>query len=116
MTTAGRDQEKVEGSTDVSQRLAVFTGRDSLMFNPNLNNESVQEKTDPHGLKMIKACGTIYKGNSSVGIFQLCFGEIIFQQNMKEKNIYVINYLLIVMNGGVICIINYYEMTTIVHF
>ena len=76
MLAASSYTEDFSGSVSVCERLAAFTGKDGLLFNPNLNNEGVMVKTDPHGLKLIMVCGSVHKNNSCVGVFQQSFGLV----------------------------------------
>ncbi|XP_005094524.1 uncharacterized protein C3orf38 homolog [Aplysia californica] len=64
------------GCESVAKRLAAFTNTDMLLFHPNLSGDGVQIKSDPHGLKLILACGSLHRSNSCIGIFVQSFGIV----------------------------------------
>lgn len=64
------------GSEDVAKHLWNLIATHSLLFNPNLTNESVTVNSDPHGLMSFNLCGTLMQSNVCIGTFDQSFGLI----------------------------------------
>ncbi|KAH9520434.1 hypothetical protein Btru_060774 [Bulinus truncatus] len=75
-TKNSKVEDIVDGSILVSERLLKFPTETLLIFLPNISANGVKSKTDPHGLKLILACGTLHLNNECVGTFQQSFGLV----------------------------------------
>lgn len=86
--TPDPSQERFSSPFVVSQRFLAFAREELLLFNPNISQEGVFVRSDPHGLVMILVCGTIHRNNECLGTFQQTFGIVKdprFENNWKIK-------------------------------
>lgn len=74
--TPNQSEETFEGNVLVSERLRAFAREEHLLFNPNVSTEGVKTQSDPHGLVIVMACGTIHQHDNCLGIFQQMFGLV----------------------------------------
>jgi hypothetical protein len=47
--------------------------RHRLQYNPNLCEEGVRGRLDPHGLVLVLACGTLHNHQTVCGVFEQVF-------------------------------------------
>ena len=66
----------IEGSQLVSDKLQSMIIVDQLYFNPNISDDSVKSRQDPHGLVVVIVCGTVHRKQNYLGIFEQSFGLI----------------------------------------
>ena len=59
-----------QSSVDVSCMLKDMVRRHILQFNPNLCDEGVRGRLDPHGLVIVLACGTLHNQHTVCGVFE----------------------------------------------
>lgn len=81
-------EEKLEGAYLVSQRFLAFAKDEYLLFSPNLTQDGIYVKSNPHGIVMILVCGTVHRNNECLGVFQQLFGIVKdprFENNWKIK-------------------------------
>lgn len=74
--TPDMSEEEFEGSWLVAQRFLALAREELLVFNPNVSAEGVKVTSDPHGLLIVMACGTIHQHNNCLGVFQQMFGLV----------------------------------------
>ncbi|XP_022111036.1 uncharacterized protein C3orf38 homolog [Acanthaster planci] len=76
--------ESFYGAECVAQRFRNFVCEEGLIFNPNLSPEGTRGFVDPHGLVMVRVCGTVHRYNDCLGLFEQQFGLI--RDPLKENN------------------------------
>ena len=81
--TPNLSEESFEGSVLVAQRLCALVKEELLVFNPNISAEGVRVVSDPHGLLLVMACGTIHHYNNCLGVFEQMFGLV--RNPLEEK-------------------------------
>lgn len=59
-----------QGSVEVCSMLKDVVRRHGLQFNPNLCDEGVRGRLDPHGLVIVLACGTLHNQHTVCGVFE----------------------------------------------
>lgn len=82
-------EEVHNGPQEISDRLFATKTSFNFFFNPNLTREGVRGQTDPHGLVIVLACGTLHSNGSCVGVFEQTFGlarDPQAENNWKIKN------------------------------
>ncbi|XP_038067121.1 uncharacterized protein C3orf38 homolog isoform X2 [Patiria miniata] len=84
ITTSEQRDERFFGAECVSQRFQSFVRDEGLIFNPNISHEGTQGLDDPHGLVMVRVCGTVHRFNECLGLFEQQFGLI--RDPLKENN------------------------------
>jgi len=68
---------QVEGNgAEVCDMLKDVVRRHGLHFNPNLCDEGVRGRLDPHGLVLVLSCGTLHNQHTVCGIFEQAFGLV----------------------------------------
>ena len=72
----GTQETTVDGAQLVSEKFLSMTVVDKLCFNPNLSNDSVHGKQNPHGLTLVMVCGTVHREKLCIGVFEQTFGLI----------------------------------------
>ncbi|KAK7482632.1 hypothetical protein BaRGS_00026131 [Batillaria attramentaria] len=68
--------ESYTGSLLVSQRFQALAREEQLIFNPNVSREGVRVRSNPHGLLVVMACGTIHQHSNCLGVFEQMFGLV----------------------------------------
>lgn len=70
-----------QSSGEVCDMLRDVVRRHSLQFNPNLCDEGVRGRLDPHGLVLVLSCGTLHNQHTVCGVFEQVKTEINTQIN-----------------------------------
>lgn len=65
-----------ENADEVCSMLKDVVRRHGLQFNPNLCDEGVRGRLDPHGLVVVLSCGTIHNQHTVCGVFEQAFGLV----------------------------------------
>ncbi|XP_033634180.1 uncharacterized protein C3orf38 homolog [Asterias rubens] len=76
VTSSERRTEVLEGAELVANRLKSFVSDEGLMFNPNISPSGTSGSDDPHGLVVVRVCGTIHRHDTCLGVFEQQFGLI----------------------------------------
>jgi hypothetical protein len=66
--------------------IVVFAGvirRHRLQYNPNLCEEGVRGRLDPHGLVLVLACGTLHNHQTVCGVFEQVFFSFKWTQSKQ---------------------------------
>ncbi|XP_060520982.1 uncharacterized protein C3orf38 homolog isoform X2 [Cylas formicarius] len=58
---------------EVTSLLLQTRLKHNLHFNPNISDEGVHGRTDPHGLVVVLVCGTLHVSNICAGVFEQVF-------------------------------------------
>ena len=59
-----------ESAGDVCDKFKDVVRRHGLKFNPNLCDEGVRGRLDPHGLVVVLSCGTLHNQHTVCGVFE----------------------------------------------
>merc|ERR1719383_760557 len=65
-----------ENAQEVCDMLKNVVRRHGLHFNPNLCEEGVRGRLDPHGLVLVLSCGTLHNQHTVCGVFEQVFGLV----------------------------------------
>jgi len=65
-----------QSAAEVSHMLKDVVRRHGLQFNPNLCDEGVRGRLDPHGLVLVLSCGTLHNQHTVCGVFEQVFGLV----------------------------------------
>lgn len=65
-----------ENAEEVCQMLVGVMRRHQLQHNPNLCDEGVRGRLNPHGLVLVLACGTLHNQHTVCGVFEQVFGLV----------------------------------------
>jgi len=68
--------EALHSATEACQMLVHVFRKHKLRCNPNLCDEGVRGRLDPHGLVLVLACGTLHNQSNVCGFFEQVFGLI----------------------------------------
>jgi len=68
--------EVTENAEEVCRMLIGVMRRHQLQHNPNLCDEGVRGRLNPHGLVLVLACGTLHNQHTVCGVFEQVFGLI----------------------------------------
>lgn len=85
------DVDKTELENDPEKVALTFNQlkhQHNLFFNPNLSQDGVQGRMDPHGLAMVMVCGTLHIQDVCVGVFEQVFAlarDPFSENNWKVK-------------------------------
>ena len=82
----------------VSKRLLSFIVEERIVFNPNIEPVGVQWLVEPHGLRVVMACGTLHQCGNLVGIFEQQFG---IAQDPFMENSWKIRYTYLKMKSDI---------------
>ena len=94
---SGSQETTVEGARLVSEKFLSMVVIDRLCFNPNLNNDSVKGKQDPHGLVVVLVCGTVHRQSDYLGVFEQSFGLI---RDPSEQNNWKIKFSKLLLKAS----------------
>ena len=94
---SGLQETTVEGARLVSEKFLSMVVIDRLCFNPNLNNDSVKGKQDPHGLVVVLVCGTVHRQSDYLGVFEQSFGLI---RDPSEQNNWKIKFSKLLLKAS----------------
>ncbi|XP_069137083.1 uncharacterized protein C3orf38 homolog [Argopecten irradians] len=81
-------EEEFTGADLTTQRLLALVKEEQLLFNPNISNEGMKVKANPHGQLVLIVCGTVHRGQDCLGEFEQLFGLLRdprFDNNWKVK-------------------------------
>lgn len=73
-STGNTQDMQSEGSEGVLQSLQMLRGEFQFQMAPNICPTGVQGKMNAYGMVMIASCGTVYRDNQFVGVFEGGFG------------------------------------------
>ena len=65
-----------ESAGDVCDKFRDVVRRHGLKFNPNLCDEGVRGRLDPHGLVVVLTCGTLHNQHTVCGVFEQVFNTL----------------------------------------
>lgn len=65
-----------DNAEDVCRMLVGVMRRHQLQHNPNLCDEGVRGRLNPHGLVLVLACGTLHNQHTVCGVFEQVFGLV----------------------------------------
>ncbi|OWF47557.1 uncharacterized protein C3orf38 homolog [Mizuhopecten yessoensis] len=81
-------EEEITGAEPTTQRLLSLVKDEQLLFNPNISEEGLHVKSNPHGQLVLIVCGTVHRSNDCLGEFEQLFGLLRdprFDNNWKVK-------------------------------
>ncbi|CAG2066915.1 unnamed protein product [Timema podura] len=61
------------GASETVKLLCSTCSQNRLYFNPNLSQEGVRGRSDPHGVVAVLACGTLHTEQTCIGMFEQMF-------------------------------------------
>ena len=94
---SGSQETTVEGAKLVSEKFLSMVVGDQLCFNPNINNDSVKGRQDPHGLVVVLVCGTVHRQRDYLGVFEQSFGLI---RDPSEQNNWKIKFSKLLLKAS----------------
>lgn len=94
---SGLQETTVDGANLVSEKFHSMVVVDRLCFNPNLSDDSVKGKRDPHGLVVVMVCGTVHREKEYLGIFEQSFGLI---RDPTEENNWKIKFSKLLLKAS----------------
>jgi len=65
-----------DNAEEVCRMLVGVMRRHQLQHNPNLCDEGVRGRLNPHGLVLVLACGTLHNQHTVCGVFEQVFGLV----------------------------------------
>jgi len=100
LLSGGGETESLEArhsATEACAMLVEVFRKHKLRCNPNLCDEGVRGRLDPHGLVMVLACGTLHNQATVCGVFEQVFGLI---RDPTSDNNWKIKYTEVRLLGG----------------
>jgi hypothetical protein len=94
---SGLQETMVEGADLVSEKFLSMVVVDRLYFNPNISNDSVRGKQNPHGLVVVQVCGTVHRQKEYLGVFEQSFGLI---RDPSEENNWKIKFSKLMLKAS----------------
>lgn len=80
LVAASADQEHsvkhFVGPDLIVQRLVALISDEHLVLNANQSEDGVRGMSDPHGRRVVFACGTVHRANAVLGLFEQQFGLV----------------------------------------
>jgi len=89
--------EARHNATEACDMLVQVFRKHKLQCNPNLCDEGVRGRLDPHGLVLVLACGTLHSQATVCGVFEQVFGLI---RDPDSDNNWKIKYTEVRLLGG----------------
>lgn len=68
--------ETFQGAPLVTERLCALVRDEALIFNANLAPAGLRGCSDPHGRRVVIACGTVHRASDVIGLFEQQFALV----------------------------------------
>ena len=94
---SGMQETMVEGAEHVSTKFQSMVVVDKLCFNPNISDDSIKGRQDPHGLVIVMVCGTVHRQKQYLGVFEQSFGLV---RDPTEENNWKIKFSKLLLKAS----------------